>query len=97
MSPKLKSPKPRKARVVKKISSCHTKPKPQVFINSMTIGYEPKITIFVSGGAVEDVVKENCPNLKIEVHDYDVGDIELIHPDIFQDNKGRNYLKLIIP
>ena len=95
MSPKLKSPTQRKTRVVKKISSCHTKPKPQVFINSMTIGYEPKITIFVSGGMVEDVVKENCPNLKIEIHDYDIGDSD--SSDIFQDNKGRNYLKLIIP
>jgi hypothetical protein len=95
MSPKLKSPTQRKTRVVKKISSCHTKPKPQVFINSMTIGYEPKITIFVSGGMVEDVVKENCPNLKIQIHDYDIGDSD--SSDIFQDNKGRNYLKLIIP
>jgi len=95
MSPKLKSPTQRKTRVVKKISSCHTKPKPQVFINSMSIGYEPKITIFVSGGMVEDVVKENCPNLKIQIHDYDIGDSD--SSDIFQDNKGRNYLKLIIP
>jgi len=95
MSPQLKSPTQRKTRVVKKISSCHTKPKPQVFINSMTIGYEPKITIFVSGGMVEDVVKENCPNLKIQIHDYDIGDSD--SSDIFQDNKGRNYLKLIIP
>jgi hypothetical protein len=95
MSPKIKPTATKKPRAVKKISSCHTKPKPQVFINSMTIGYEPKITIFVSGGMVEDVVKENCPNLKIEIHDYDIGDSD--SADIFQDNKGRNYLKLIIP
>jgi hypothetical protein len=95
MAPKLKSATPRKRRAVKKISSCHTKPKPQIFINSMSVGYDPKITIFVSGGMVEDVVKENCPNLKIEIHDYDIGDSD--STDIFQDHKGKNYLKLIIP
>lgn len=48
-----------------------------------------KVTIYVSGGKVDDIVKENCPELNIEVHDYDIGDIE---DNLHQDEKGRSFL-----
>lgn len=64
-----------------------TKTKPQLIINAMSL--KQKVTIYVSGGKVEDIVKENCPELNIEVHDYDTGDRE---DNLHQDEKGRSFL-----
>jgi hypothetical protein len=64
-----------------------TKTKPQLIINAMSL--KQKVTIYVSGGKVDDIVKENCPELNIEVHDYDIGDIE---DNLHQDEKGRSFL-----
>lgn len=64
-----------------------TKTKPQLIINAMSL--KQKVTINVSGGRVEDIVKENCPELDIEVHDYDIGDTE---DNLHQDEKGRSFL-----
>jgi hypothetical protein len=64
-----------------------TKTKPQLIINAMSL--KQKVTIYVSGGKVDDIVKENCPELNIEVHDYDIGDTE---DNLHQDEKGRSFL-----
>jgi hypothetical protein len=64
-----------------------TKTKPQLIINAMSL--KQKVTIHVSGGKVDDIVKENCPELNIEVHDYDIGDTE---DNLHQDEKGRSFL-----
>lgn len=64
-----------------------TKTKPQLIINAMSL--KEKITIYVSGGKVEDIVKENCPELDIKVHDYDIGDTE---EGLYKDEKGRSFL-----
>ena len=63
------------------------KTKPQLFIDATSL--KQKVTIYVSGGKVEDIVKENCPELNIEVHDYDTGDRE---DNLHQDEKGKNFL-----
>jgi len=64
-----------------------TKTKPQLIINAMSL--KQKVTIYVSGGKVDDIVKENCPQLDIEVHDYDIGDTE---DNLHQDEKGKSFL-----
>jgi len=64
-----------------------TKTKPQFIID--TTSPKQKVTIYVSGGRVDDIVKENCPELNIEVHDYDIGDTE---DNLHQDDKGRSFL-----
>jgi hypothetical protein len=63
------------------------KKKPQLIINTMSL--KSKVTIYVSGGKVEDIVKENCSELDIKVHDYDIGDRE---DGLFKDDKGKNFL-----
>jgi hypothetical protein len=69
------------------IVAVQTKTKPQLIINAMSL--KQKVTIYVSGGKVDDIVKENCPQLNIEVHDYDIGDME---DNLHQDEKGRSFL-----
>jgi hypothetical protein len=69
------------------IVAVQTKTKPQLIINAMSL--KQKVTIYVSGGRVDDIVKENCPELNIEVHDYDIGDME---DNLHQDEKGRSFL-----
>ena len=64
-----------------------TKTKPQLIINAMSL--KQKVTIYVSGGRVDDIVKENCPELNIEVRDYDIGDTE---DNLHQDENGRNFI-----
>lgn len=80
-----------KKRSTSKKSSTIIKPqvkkKPQLIVNTMNI--KSKVTIYVSGGRVEDIVKENCSNLDIEVHDYDIGDRE---EGIFIDEKGKRFM-----
>jgi uncharacterized Rossmann fold enzyme len=61
-----------------------TKKKPQLYIYAMTKNMKPRITIIVSGGAVQDVIKENT-NIELVVHDYD------IEPHEFENKK--NYYK----
>lgn len=51
-----------------------------------------KITIFVEGGVVEDIVKEKCSEIDVEVHDYDVEDSE--EEDLFTDKYGRKFNKI---
>lgn len=80
-----------KKRLTPKNSSSIIKPqakkKPQLIINTMSL--KSKVTIYVSGGKVEDIVKENCPDLDIKVHDYDIGDIE---DGLFKDDKGKSFI-----
>lgn len=64
-----------------------TKTKPQLIIDATSL--KKKITIHVNGGKVEDIVKENCPELDIKVHDYDIGDTE---EGLYKDDKGRSFL-----
>jgi hypothetical protein len=64
-----------------------TKTKPQFIIDTTSL--KQKVTIYVIGGRVDDIVKENCPELNIEVHDYDIGDTE---DNLHQDEKGRSFL-----
>ena len=64
-----------------------TKTKPQLIIDATSL--KKNITIHVNGGKVEDIVKENCPELDIKVHDYDIGDTE---EGLHQDEKGRSFL-----
>lgn len=66
------------------------KPKPQLIINA--VGAKKKVSIIVSGGCVVDVVKSSCPDVNIEIYDYDVegDDCE----NCFLDNEGKQY-KLI--
>ena len=60
-----KKPLSRKKPIEKKI--------PQLFIDSM--GCNKSITIIVEGGMIQDIVKTACPNIKIQIHDYDMDTI----------------------
>jgi hypothetical protein len=60
-----KKPLSRKKPIEKKI--------PQLFIDSM--GVKKSITIIVEGGIIQDIVKNACPNIKIQIHDYDLDTI----------------------
>jgi hypothetical protein len=60
-----KTPLSRKKPIEKKI--------PQLFIDSM--GVKKSITIIVEGGIIQDIVKNACPNTKIQIHDYDLDTI----------------------
>jgi hypothetical protein len=50
-----------------------------------------KITIIVEGGMVEDIVKEKCSEIDVEVHDYDVEECE--EDNLFIDKYGRKFNK----
>lgn len=68
------------------------KPKPQLFI--YTVSTKPKVTIIVSGGSVQDIIKENCPEVEVVVHDYDIQGLDVdSDPTAYQDEKGNAYLQ----
>mgnify|MGYP003335742696 CR=1 FL=1 len=51
-----------------------------------------KITIIVENGNVENIVKERCSEIDVEVNDYDVEDLKA--PNVYKDEKGKEYLKI---
>lgn len=59
-----------KTKPTKKINS--NKTNPIVIQSEVTQQITPKITIVVSGGYIQDIIKERCLNTQIEVHDYDI-------------------------
>jgi len=62
------------------------KTKPQMFI--ATQAKNPKLKIIVSGGCVQDIVKESCPNIDVEVFDYDIEGMDITDPNCYRDEKG---------
>jgi hypothetical protein len=64
-------PKPKKKTLSRKKPI--EKKIPQLFIDSM--GVKKSITIIVEGGIIQDIVKNACPNIKIQIHDYDLDTI----------------------
>jgi hypothetical protein len=69
------------------------KPKPQLFI--YTVSTKPKVTIIVSEGMVQDIIKENCPEVEVVVHDYDIQGMDVDNdPHLSKDDKGKAYLPL---
>jgi uncharacterized Rossmann fold enzyme len=68
-----------------------TRKKPQLYIYAMTKSMKPKITIIVSGGAVQDVVKENT-NIDLVIHDYDIEPHDTENRrDCYKDEHGDTY------
>jgi|LakMenEpi03Aug12_release.lakeMendotaPanAssembly.Ray.scaffolds.fasta_scaffold3166066_1 hypothetical protein len=43
---------------------------PQLFVDTM--GNKPKLTIVMADGQIKDIVQKACPNLKVEIINYDV-------------------------
>jgi hypothetical protein len=76
----------------KQISS--SKKNPIMIESEVSSKLTPTITIHVSGGFIEDVVKERCNNVEIVVHDYDIQGMDLDDKSIHTDDKGNQY-KLI--
>lgn len=54
--------------------------KPQM-INDATAS-KPKLKIIIYGGMIQDIIRESCPNVEIEVWDYDV------EPNVIEDRKN---------
>jgi hypothetical protein len=53
--------------------------KPQLINHATAI--KPKIKIIVQGGMIQDIIRESCSNVEIEVWDYD------IEPDVIENRK----------
>jgi hypothetical protein len=62
---------------------------PQLFIDAKG---SPKVTIVMSGNQIKDIVKQGCPNLDLEIINYDVD--PKIESDYLEDKNGTPY-KLI--
>jgi hypothetical protein len=51
-----------------------------------------KITIIVKNGNVENIVKERCSDINVELNNYDI-DKEPEYDNIFTDLRGKQFLK----
>lgn len=51
-----------------------------------------KITIIVNNGDVENIVKERCSEIDVEINNYDI-DKEQEYDNIFTDLRGKPFLK----
>lgn len=60
--------------------------KPQLIIDA--VGNTPKVTIVLSEGKIQAVVKKACPNVEVEIHDYDF--LEKDEP-VSVDPQGKSY------
>jgi hypothetical protein len=76
----------RKTKINKVISK--NKTNPIVIQSDVTQQTKPKITIVVSGGYIQDIIKERCLNTQIEVHDYDIQDEQ---ENLNTDQYGKQY------
>lgn len=65
------------------------KNKPIVIQSEVTQQTTPKITIIVSGGCVQDIIKERCTNTQVEIHDYDIEGLDM--QDCIQDKNGDTF------
>ena len=50
-----------------------------------------KITIIVENGAVENIIKERCSEIDVEVNDYDLEDTD---HNLYRDETGKPYKKI---
>lgn len=86
----MKTKPTRKTRTKKVIPT--NKTKPIVIQSEVTQQLTPKITIIVSGGCVQDIIKERCTNTQVEIHDYDIEGIDAEgRYDCLQDKNGNTY------
>lgn len=70
------------------------KGKPQMFHNSMSKHNKTRMTIIISGGSVQDVVRENT-NCELLIHDYDMEGVDVENnPDCKQDADGNWYREI---
>ncbi len=65
------------------------KMKPQLYIN--TNGYKPKVIVIVEDNAIKEIVKESCPEIEVEIFDYDVKEIDKHGKNIRKDGMGKTY------
>ena len=49
-----------------------------------------KIQVVIKGGMVQDVLKQSCPDVDIEILDYDTTYV-FDENDLSKDNKGKEY------
>jgi hypothetical protein len=69
----------------------YIKSKPQLFHNSMSKHNKTRMTIIISGGSVQDVVRENT-NCELVIHDYDMDGVNVeLDADCKQDVNGKWY------
>lgn len=66
--------------------------KPQMFHNSMSKHNTRRMTIIISGGSVQDVVRENT-DCELVIHDYDMEGVET-DADCKQDVNGNWYREI---
>jgi len=62
------------------------KVKPQMFVAAQ--GKTPKLKIYVKGGTIQDIVKEACPTIEVEVFDYDIEGIDITESNYYRDERG---------
>jgi hypothetical protein len=76
---------------MKKVISPPRSKRPVIIQSDIT--RDKKITIIVEGGVVEDIVKEKCSEIDVEVHDYDVDQQE--DENLFIDKYGRKFNRIV--
>lgn len=76
-----------------KTKTTKTKPKvsklPTIIQSDISLQKTPKVTIIVSNGIVQDILKEKCLNTEIVIHDYDVEGEDETH--LLKDEHGKNF------
>ena len=70
------------------------KNKPQLFHNSIPSHNKKRMTIVISGGSIQDVVRENI-DCELVVHDYDIDGIDVeSNVNCHQDIHGNYYQEI---
>ena len=70
------------------------KNKPQLFHNSMSRHNKHRMTIIISGGSVQDVIRENI-DCELVIHDYDIEGIDATtNEHCHQDENGEWYQEI---
>lgn len=87
----MKTKPTRPTKRIKKVIPTN-KTKPIVIQSEVTRQSTPKITIIVSGGCVQDILKERCTNTEVEIHDYDIEGLDVeSRDDCLQDKNGDTF------
>ena len=63
------------------------KTKPQMFVAAQA--KTPRLKIVVSGGYIQDIIKERCSEIEVQILDYDIQGMDIENnSEIYRDDKG---------
>ena len=53
--------------------------------------HKPKVIVIVEDNEIKEIVKEGCPDIEVEIFDYDIEELDKVDSTIKRDGLGKEY------